>query len=422
MNAAPTLLVRNIGALVTCEPRDGDGLGVVADAILVASGATVLYAGPSREAELNAVREDCVDIDARGAAVIPGFVDAHTHVTWLGDRAEEFARRAQGESYESIARGGGGIRATVAATAGGSVAEIAAAAATRLRRMQEHGTTTVEVKSGYGLATDAEMRQLDAAVLAGHDPALPDVVPTYLPLHAPPDGSRRDLLDEVRTRGVAEAASRAVFCDAFCEEGAYTVDECRDALTAAARAGMAPRLHAEQRTRSGGARLAAELGAASADHLEHADDGDLRALAAAGVAGVLLPGASLVLGGLPPPGARLRDAGAVVAIATDCNPGTCFSESMPLMVSLAVATAGLTAAQALWAATAGGAAALRLRDRGRLRAGMRCDAVVLHSRSWIDVAYHLGANPAATVIRAGRVVAGGDAVTRDDVTSAPPPS
>jgi imidazolonepropionase len=196
----------------------------------------------------------------------------------------------------------------------------------------------------------------------------------------------------------------------FCEEGAFTVEECRRVLVAAQRAGLAAKVHAEQRTNSGGARLAAALGAVSADHLEHADADDLRALADAGVTGVLLPGAALVLGGPPPPGRRLLAAGATVAVATDCNPGTCFSESMPLMVSLTVATAGLTPAQALVAATSGGAAALRLADRGMLRAGLRCDAVILQTNQWIDVAYHLGANLAATVIRAGRVVATGGGV------------
>ena len=206
------------------------------------------------------------------------------------------------------------------------------------------------------------------------------------------------------------AAARAAFCDVFCEEGAYTVEECRRVLVAAQAAGLAVKVHAEQRTHSGGAALAAELHAASADHLEHATDGDLRALAAARVSGVILPGAALVLGGSPPPGRRLLDAGASVAVATDCNPGTCYSESMPLMVALAVSGAGLTPAEALVAATAGGAAALRLRDRGMLRAGLRCDAVILATTRWIDVGYHLGASLAETVIRAGLIVAGGEPI------------
>jgi imidazolonepropionase len=421
MNARPTLIVRNIGALVTCDPRVGEPPGVVHDAVLIAAGGLLTHAGRRQDASFPALSADVVDIDAGGAAVIPGFVDAHTHLAWLGDRGDEYAARAAGASYEEIARRGGGIRSTVRSTSAGTVEEIVEAASARARRMLEHGTTTVEVKSGYGLAHDAEMRQLDAAVAVGHQEGLPDVVTTYLPLHGPPDGDREALLAGICARGVEDAATRASFCDVFCEEDAYTVEECRRVLEAARRAGLGAKVHAEQRTRSGGARLAAELGAASADHLEHAGDDDLRALAEAGVVGVLLPGAALVLGGPPPPGRRLLAAGATVAVATDCNPGTCYSESMPLMVSLAVAGAGLTPAQALLAATAGGAAALRLRDRGMLRAGLRCDAVILHSPHWIDVAYHLGANPAATVIRAGLEVAGGSGLVAADESRAAEP-
>ncbi|GAC1577192.1 MAG: imidazolonepropionase [Candidatus Dormibacteria bacterium] len=411
MRASPTLIVRNIGSLTTCDPLHGEAPGVVHDAVLIASGGLLTYAGRSDGASFPPLSADVIELDAGGAAVIPGFVDAHTHIAWLGDRSEEYAARAAGTTYEEIARRGGGIRNTVQSTAAGTIEEISGAASERARRMLAHGTTTVEVKSGYGLAHDAEMRQLDAAIAVGHREDMPDVVATYLPLHAPPDGDREALLADVCARGVREASSRASFCDVFCEEGAYTVDECRRVLEAARQAGLALKIHAEQRTHNGGALLAAALRAVSADHLEHGDDLDLRALAEAGVTGVILPGAALVLGGPPPPGARLVGAGTTVAIATDCNPGSCYSESMPLMVSLAVATAGLTPAQALVAATAGGATALRLRDRGMLRAGLRCDALILDTSDWIDVAYHFGANPVATVIRAGLLVAG---TVRDD--------
>ncbi|HSP66043.1 MAG TPA: imidazolonepropionase, partial [Candidatus Deferrimicrobium sp.] len=341
MRHAPTLIVRNIGALATCDPTRGAAPGVVRDAVLIAEGGWLTYAGSSAAASFPPLSAAVIDIDAHGAAVIPGFVDAHTHITWLGDRSAEFAERAEGVSYEEIGGRGGGIRATVRATAAGTVEEITRAAAARARRMQELGTTTVEVKSGYGLAEAAEMRQLDAAVAVGHEDDLPDVVPTYLPLHAPPDGDRDAMLEEICTSGVRAAAARARFCDVFCEAGAYTVPECTRVLRAARDAGLGVKVHAEQRSHSGGAQLAAALHSASADHLEHGTDDDFRALASAGVTGVILPGAALVLGGPPPPGRRLLDAGAAVAVATDCNPGSCYSESMPLMVSLAVATAGL---------------------------------------------------------------------------------
>lgn len=401
-----TLVVRGIGELATCDPRVGDAPGVLRGAALACAGELITYVGTEHGLRDVPIAGDAVEIDARGMAVIPGFVDAHTHIVWLGDRSAEYARRGAGESYESIAAAGGGIMATVRATQQGTLDQLVAAARARAARMLRLGTTTVEVKSGYGVEHDAEMRQLEAARALRADPDLPDVVATYLPLHAAPPAPRDAFVESVCTEGVARAARNgARFVDAFCETGAYTVEECERLFTAARAAGMRPKLHAEQLTRSGGALLAARAGAVSADHLEHAGDDDLRALAAAGVTGVVLPGASLVLGGPPPPGRRLLDAGARVAVATDCNPGTCYSESMPLMVSLAVALAGLTPAEALVAATSGGASALGLQDRGVIREGLRADLCILDTPHWLDVAYHLGAHPVATVVRAGRVVA-----------------
>jgi imidazolonepropionase len=401
-----TLAVRGIGELCTCDPDRGPAPGVIRDAAVIAEDGVITYAGE----EANLAREQLETVDeeiiCNGAAVLPGFVDAHSHAVWLGDRRAEYERRAAGASYEEIAAAGGGIRATVRATAAGSLEELVAAARPRVRAMLAHGTTTVEIKSGYGMEHDAEMRQLDAALALRADPDTPDVVTTYLPLHAPPDGDRSDYIAGVCADGLPAAATRARFVDAFCDEGAFTVEECERLFTAAAAHGLRPKLHAEQRSHSGAALLAARSRAVSADHLEHADDADLRALAAAGVACVILPGASLVLGGPPPPGRRILDARASLAIATDCNPGTCFSESMPLMLSLAVALAGVAPGEALVAGTRGGAAALGLRDRGVIRVGARCDLVVLSSSHWVDVAYHLGGDVVSRVILAGRVVHG----------------
>lgn len=397
------VVVHGIGALCTCDPEVGAAPGVVRDAALVARDGIIVYAGPESGLDRSDVRHDALEIHARGAAVVPGFVDSHTHIVWLGDRGDEYAQRASGTTYQEIAASGGGIRATIRATAAGSIDELVAAARARARRMLAGGTTTIEVKSGYGLEYDAEMRELDAAELLREWEDLPDVVATYLPLHAVPDGSRDAFIDDACTRGVTGAAKRARFVDAFCESGAYTVAECERLFTAAKTHGLRPKIHAEQRTHSGGALLAAQTGAVSADHLEHASNTDLEALSSAGVVGVILPGASVVLGGPSPPGRRLLEAGCTVAVATDCNPGTCYSESMPLMISLAVALGGLTPAQALVAATAGGAAALGLADRGILRPGLRCDAVILDTASWIDVAYHLGGDVVANVILKGRL-------------------
>ena len=401
-----TLAVRGIGELCTCDPERGPAPGVIRDAAVIAEDGVITYAG--EEASLTREQLETVDeeVICNGAAVLPGFVDAHSHAVWLGDRGAEYERRAAGASYEEIAAAGGGIRATVRATAAGGLEELVAAARPRVRAMLAHGTTTVEIKSGYGMEHDAEMRQLDAALALRADPDTPDVVATYLPLHAPPDGDRADYIAGVCADGLPAAATRARFVDAFCDEGAFTVEECERLFTAAAAHGLRPKLHAEQRSHSGAALLAARSRAVSADHLEHADDADLRALAAGGVACVILPGASLVLGGPPPPGRRILDARASLAIATDCNPGTCFSESMPLMLSLAVALAGVAPGEALVAGTRGGAAALGLGDRGVIRVGARCDLVVLNSSHWVDVAYHLGGDVVSRVILAGRVVHG----------------
>ena len=397
-----TLVVRGIGRLCTCDPDRGDAPGVVLDAALVAVDGSITYAGAERDLTGSDVPGEAQTIDVGGAAVVPGFVDSHTHLIWLGERSDEYARRAAGETYESIASAGGGIRATVAATAAGDVDALVAAALPRARRMLQLGTTTVEVKSGYGVLPHAELRQLDAANALGTAEGVPDVVTTYLPLHAAPPGDRDVYVDEIVATGLEQAATRARFTDVYCEHGAFSVDECERVLVAARERGMGLKVHAEQLSRCGGARLAARLEATSADHLEMAGDTDLLALAGAGVVATLLPGASLVLGGPPPPGRRALDAGCVVAIATDCNPGTSYSESMPLMCSLAVAEAGLTPAEALVAATAGGAAALGLDDRGILRPQMRADFVVLHTDQWIDVAYHLGGDVVAQVFKAGR--------------------
>ena len=397
-----TVVVRGIGALCTCDPDRGEAPGVIEDAVLVARDGMITFAGGARELGDAHVPEDAETIDVAGAAVVPGFVDSHTHLIWLGERSNEYARRAAGESYASIAAAGGGIRATVEATAAGELDALVAAALPRARRMLRLGTTTVEVKSGYGVLPHAELRQLDAANALGTNADVPDVVTTYLPLHSAPPGDRDLYIEEIAATGVEQAATRARFTDVCCEHGAFSVEECERVLVAAQRRGMGLKVHAEQLSRCGGARLAARLGATSADHLEMAGDTDLLALAGAGVVATLLPGAALVLGGPPPPGRRALDAGCVVAIATDCNPGTSYSESMPLMCSLAVAEAGLTPAEALVAATAGGAAALGLHDRGVLRPGSRADFVVLSTDRWIDVAYHLGGDVVARVFKGGR--------------------
>jgi len=321
------IVIHGIGVLCTCDPLLGEAPGVVRDAALVARDGVIVYAGPEATLDRGDVPRGALEVHARGAAVIPGFVDAHTHIVWLGDRGDEYARRAAGATYEEIAAAGGGIRSTVAATAAGSVEDLVTAARERARSMLAGGTTTIEVKSGYGLEHDAEMRQLDAAERLRQWQDLPDVVATYLPLHATPDGPREPFIDDVCTRGVKDAAKRALFVDAFCDAGAYTVAECQRLFTAAKTHHLRPKIHAEQLSHSGGALLAAQVGAVSADHLEYATNTDLEALSKAGVVGVILPGASLVMGG--PPAARSWTASSVPCLRRRCASGSARSCRSP---------------------------------------------------------------------------------------------
>lgn len=407
-SGSESLVVRGIGALVTCDPDRGPAPGVVRNAVVAARHGIITYVGP--ETDLPREWRSAFEIDAAGNAVIPGFVDSHTHLIWAGDRADEFAQRSAGTSYEEIARQGGGIRATARATASAADQDLVELAAERAGQMLRQGTTTVEVKSGYGLDHDAEMRLLRCArELRKRAAPHPDVEVTYLGLHARPSGDCDTYLDDVCRRGVVDASQWARFADVFCDRGAWTIGECERMLTAAAGVGLGLKVHAEQLTNTGAARLAARLGAVSADHLDHCNDDDARALAAAGVTATLLPGATLTVGGPPLPGRLLIDHGVHIALATDCNPGTCYSESMPLMVSLGVAIAGLTPAQAVVAATRGGARALALRDRGMVKAGMRCDLAILATAQWLDVAYHLGG------VVVDRVVLGGHPVARQSL-------
>jgi imidazolonepropionase len=326
--------------------------------------------------------------------VLPGFVDAHTHLVFAGDRSDEFARRLAGESYADIAAAGGGILSTVAATRAASAEELFESAADRVWRMIRSGTTTIEIKSGYGLDIETELRLLGVARRISQE--LPVTIKTtFLGAHSVPAeyGSDRDgyvehLLEEM----LPAAAGLADFCDVFVEEGAFTVAEARRIFAASARLGMGARVHAEQLGHSGGATLAAEIGAVSADHLDHATEDDARALADAGVAAVLVPGASYTLRSTPAPGAMLQAAGCTIALATDCNPGTSYFESMAPVISLAVVQMGLAVDKAIEAATLGGARALGLDDRGKIAPGLVADLVVIDAPTPAHIPYRPGAN------------------------------
>lgn len=347
-------------------------------------------------------------IDCRGGAVIPGFVDSHTHLVFAGDRSAEFAARLAGTSYSEIAAAGGGILATVAATRKAGEAELFDLAAARIHRMLASGTTTLEIKSGYGLDLEAEMRLLTVARRLGDE--LPVTVrTTFLGAHSvPPEfkGNRDGYISLLVDEMLPLAVGLADYCDVFVEEGAFSVEEARVIFGAAATLGLPGRVHAEQLGHSGGARLAADIGAASADHLDHATPDDAFALVEAGVAAVLVPGASYTLRSPQAPGSMLWEAGCTVALATDCNPGTSFFESMGPIISLGVVQMGLTVDQAIWAATRGGALSLGMEDRGIIEPGARADLLVLDAPNPVHIPYRPGTNLVRHVISGGNVVVG----------------
>ena len=403
-------LLTGIGQLVTCDPALGEGpLGVVERAAVAAAGGRVVFAGPQAAVGDLDVAAGGVRVDAGGQAVLPGFVDAHTHLVFAGDRADEFAARLRGVGYEEALAAGGGINRTVRETRAAGDAELAAAAARRLVQAARHGTTTLEAKSGYGLTVEDERRCLQVlASLAARFPV--DVVPTFLGAHLVPAefaDDRQGYLDLLEDRMLPACAPLARFVDAFCDRGALTVGESRRVLEAGRRHGLGLKLHANELGSTGGAALAAELGCVSADHLLFCDEQEAKALAAAGTVAVLLPGTSFLLRtGRAAPVQVLRDAGVTLALGTDCNPGTCYCESMQLVVALACVHGGLTPEEAVLAATDGAARAVgRAGQAGRLAPGAACDLVVLAGRSYLDLAYHLGVNLAAQVVKAGAVVA-----------------
>jgi len=404
-------LLTGAGQLVTCDPALGEGpLGLVEDGAVAAAGGRVVYAGPERAIPDLEMAEDVYAFGAGRRAVVPGFVDAHTHLVFAGDRADEFAARLRGVGYEEALAAGGGINRTVRETRAATDAELETATAARLATALAFGTTTLEAKSGYGLTVEDERRSLEVLARLADRSAV-EVVRTFLGAHLIPEefaSDRAGYLDLLEHEMLPACAPLAEFVDAFCDRGALTVEESRRVLEAGAGHGLAGKLHANELGSTGGAALAAELRCTSADHLLFCDDQEAKALAAAGTVAVLLPGTSFLLGtGRSAPAGVLREAAVTLALGTDCNPGTCYSESMQLMVALACVHGGLTPEEAVLAATDGAARAVgRGGTAGRLAPGSACDLVVLAGRSYLDLAYHLGVNLAAAVVKAGTVVAG----------------
>jgi imidazolonepropionase len=387
-----SLLIRDIGELVTNDVSIGDGspLGLLQDAALVVQHGHVAWVGPSSKAPA----ADAV-LDAQGGAVIPGFVDSHAHLMFAGDRAGEFAARMAGEPYT-----GGGIRTTVAATRAATDDELHANVDRLVREARRQGTTTIEIKSGYGLSVHDEARSLRVAAAFTTET-------TFLGAHVvPPEYADRadDYVALICGEMLAAARHHAFWIDVFCERGAFDADQSRAVLTAGIKAGLLPRIHANQLGPGPGVQLAVSLDAASADHCTHLSDEDISALAGSSTVATLLPGAEFSTRSPYPDGRRLIDAGATVALATDCNPGSSYTSSMPFCLALAVREMRLTPAEALWAATAGGARALRRTDIGQLGVGAQADLAILDATSYVHLAYRPGVPLVREVLHKGKLI------------------
>jgi imidazolonepropionase len=384
-----TTLVTNIGQLVTNDPGVGDGsaLGTVTDAAVVLEGGLVAWVGPVAQAPPADER-----LDVQGCAVIPGFVDSHAHLVFAGERSGEFAARMAGRPYSA-----GGIRSTVAATRAADDSVLERHASRLAEEMRSSGTTTFECKSGYGLTVEDEARSLAVARRLTAET-------TFLGAHVVPpeyEGRRDEYVALVAGPMLDACAPYARWVDVFCDRGAFDVDETRAVVSAGVSRGLMPRLHGNQLQHGPGVQVAVETGAASVDHCTYLDDADVDALAASGTVATLLPAAEFSTRSPYPDARRLLDAGATVALATDCNPGSAYTTSMALCIALAVREMRMTTAEALWSSTAGGAQALRRDDVGRLVVGARADLVVLDVLSYVHLAYRPGVPLARTVLSAG---------------------
>ncbi|MGP2436981.1 imidazolonepropionase [Streptomyces sp. JW3] len=392
-STSTSTVITNIATLVTNDPslQDGSPLGPVRDAAVVIDGDRVVWTGESSKAPATDNR-----VDAGGRAVLPGFVDSHSHLLFAGDRTEEFNARMSGRPYRA-----GGIRTTVAATRAASDAELEAGLTRYLEEALRQGTTTFETKSGYGLTTADESRAL--AVAARHTDEV-----TFLGGHIVAPELADDpaaYVDLVTGEMLDACAPYARWIDVFCEQGAFDGDQARAILTAGRAKGLHPRIHANQLSHGPGVQLAVELDAASADHCTHLTDADVDALAHSRTVATLLPGAEFSTRAAWPDARRLLDAGVTVALSTDCNPGSSFTSSVPFCIALAVRDMGMTPDEALWSATAGGAAALRRTDVGRIAPGAYADLVFLDAPSHVHLAYRPGVPLVSEVWRRGvRVV------------------
>ncbi|HKQ49588.1 MAG TPA: imidazolonepropionase [Phycisphaerae bacterium] len=405
-------LLHNIGQLIVVPPGPASGEQFIAppiikDAALVIEDGRIAWFGPKGERPEGPFDET---VDAGGGCVTPGLVDCHTHAVFAGMREGEFVQRIKGASYLEIMQAGGGIRSTMRAVRAANVEDLVEGSLPRVRRMIAGGVTTLEIKSGYGLSPDDELKMLTAIREIARQVPI-EIVATYLGAHTVPpefEGRAEDFLAAMTDAAFLlrlHEEKLAEFADVFCERGAFSVEQSRRYLTACKNAGLTPKIHAEQITKTGGTRMAVELGAASADHLECIDDEDITALKASKTIPVLLPGCSFFLNTTPAPARKLIDAGLPVALATDCNPGSSMIESLPLVMSIACTMLRMTPVECLVACTANAAAALHRADRiGAIAVGYQADLLVLDVPNIDAWPYRVGANAVRSVLKRGRQI------------------
>ena len=386
-----SIAITNIGSLVTNDQSLGSGiLGEIQNAALVIENNKIAWVGQASQ-----IPDAEQQIDVQGKAVIPGFVDSHAHLLFAGERSKEFQARMKGEKYSA-----GGIKSTVAATRAASNEALEQNMLRLVSEMQRSGITTFETKSGYGLTTEDETRALQIA--AKHTTET-----TFLGAHVVPSeyAGKEDKYVELVTGEMLDSVlPYAKWIDVFCDQGAFDVDQARQILQAGIDKGLLPRIHANQLTQGGGVRLAVELDCASADHCTHLSDKDIEALAGSKTVATLVPGAEFSTRATYPNAARLFDAGVNVALATDCNPGSSYTTSMPFCIAIAIREMGLTPEQALWSATMGGAKALRRTDVGALVVGQSADLVVLNAPSYLHLGYRPGVDLVSEVFKSGKSI------------------
>ncbi|MFY9304574.1 MAG: imidazolonepropionase [Rhodoluna sp.] len=386
-----SLAITNIGSLVTNDPQVGTGLlGEIENAAVVIDNGKISWVGNAKD-----VQATDESIDAQGMGVIPGFVDSHAHLLFAGDRSKEFEARMNGEKYSA-----GGIKSTVEKTRAATDQELENNFLSLQSEMIRFGITTFESKSGYGLSVKDEARSL--AIAAKHTPET-----TFLGAHVVPadHAGKADEYVALVTREMLDAAlPHSKWIDVFCDVGAFDVDQSREILQSGIAKGLAPRIHANQLALGGGVQLAVELDCASADHCTHLSDKDIEALAGSNTVATLLPGAEFSTRATYPDAKKLFDAGVTVALATDCNPGSSFTTSMPFCIAVSIRDMGFSPAQAVWSATMGGAKALRRKDVGGVSVGMSADLVLLSAPSFRHLGYRPGVDQVSRVIKNGQTI------------------